>query len=518
MLAQEGFVFIVDSRTGEQVRRPSVIAEALVPMQALLASIVASSYDAIITCDLAGNITSWNETAETMFLYSPEEVLGRSFGMLLVEAEHLKRFLGFARGRERVKDQQLELVRKDGSTAEFSLYLSPILGSDTNVSGVSIFAKNVSRRKEIEAKLLLQHNLQDLVLNSISEGLIVADSSGSFTLFNDAAERILGLGPIDIDSSQWCQAYNLYLPGETHLCPQDQMPLAQALAGHSVKEFQLRVQTPGSGVKFISCNAEPLRDASGILSGAVIVFHDITEKKRIEATLQDSLVALQRSNKDLEQFASVAAHDLQEPLRSVTNYLELFLAIVPVTDETAVRYVGKIRGAVTRMQALVNALLSYARIESRGQPFCEIDCNSVLNNCIENLRSKIDQTNAQITYSNLPTVWGDASQIGQVFENLLSNAIKFSKGEPKIEVSAERNGRFWDVKFQDNGIGIQPEFFDRIFLIFQRLHSASTYQGTGIGLSICKRIVERHGGKMTVKSALNEGTTFIATLPAGLND
>jgi len=517
LLALEGFVVIIDSRKGERLSRPSITAEALVPMQALLASIVASSYDAIITCDLDGNITSWNETAETMFLYSPEEILGRSFSLLLLEAEPLKKLLGYARGKERIKDQQMELVRKDGTSAEFSLYLSPILDIEMDVSGVSIFAKNVSKRKEIEAKLLLQHNLQDLVFNSISEGLVVADSNGKFTLFNKAAENILGLGAIDVDSSEWSKRYNLYLPEQSEICPHDQVPLVRALNSESVKEFHMRVQAPGASVKFIACTAEPLRDAYGSLSGAVMVFSDITEKKHTQAVLQESLIALQRSNKDLEQFAAVAAHDLQEPLRSVTNYLELLLAIVPVTDETAIRYVGKIKGAVKRMQALVSALLNYARIESRGQPFCEIDCNSVLNDCVDNLRSTIDRSHAQITYSNLPTVWGDASQIGQVFENLLSNAIKFSQGEPKIDVTAEKNDRFWKLKFKDNGIGIQPEFFDRIFLIFQRLHSASTYEGTGIGLSICKRIVERHGGKMSVQSAKDEGTTFTVSLPNGAN-
>lgn len=361
-------------------------------------------------------------------------------------------------------------------------------------------------------KVLPAQTLLSTVISTISEGLVVADQSRRLVLFNPAAEKVLGLGLVDVGEDRWSETYKVFLPsGEP--CPENQLPLVRALNGEEVKDQHILICRPETEAKIVTCNAQRLMDESGNMRGAAIVMRDITAEQKAKEQLEAAISSLRRSNHDLEQFATVAAHDLQEPLRSVYNYLELFLGLVPVSDEEPIRYVGKMRAAVKRMQALINALLNYARIETRGKTFAAVDCNSILENCLENLRASITKTNAQITYGNLPTVMGDSSQIGQVFENLIGNALKFSTTEPKIVISAtKKKDRLWEFRVKDNGLGIDPQFHEKIFLIFQRLHTTSAYEGTGIGLSICQKIVERHGGKMSVESSGEQGSTFIFTL------
>lgn len=350
------------------------------------------------------------------------------------------------------------------------------------------------------------------VVSTISEGLVVADQSGRLVFFNPAAEQMLGLGAVDVGSSQWSAIYNVFLPdGEP--CPEHELPLVRALNGEAVNDAHILICQPGKATQNLHCNGQPLFNDDGEKCGAALVMRDVTTEVQARTELENAVTALKRSNRDLEQFASVAAHDLQEPLRSVSNYLELLLNLMPVTDEGAVRYVGKIRAAVKRMQDLITALLNYARIGTRGKPLAPVDCNLIVADCLENLRATIVKRNAQITCGKLPTVLGDPSQLGQVFENLIANAIKFSPEEPKIEISAnkKKNG-FYEFHVKDHGLGISPQFHERIFLIFQRLHTASAYEGTGIGLSICQRIVERHGGTMRVESTGAQGSTFNFTL------
>lgn len=363
--------------------------------------------------------------------------------------------------------------------------------------------------------LTVSSPLFDLVLESISEGLIVVDRSGKSIVFNSAAEQILGAAPIRGEEIEWSVKYPTYLPHDSSPCPSEELPLGRALHGETVKDKHLRVRRVDGSVRDISCNEHPLVDRNSEMKGGVLVFRDITDEVLIHQKLEESVSALRLSNKDLEQFASVAAHDLQEPLRSVSNYLELFLEVVPTTDETALRYVSKIRAALKRMQALINALLNYARIESRARPFQPVDCKVVVETCLENLRSAIKGKGANVTVGELPVVLGDETQIGQLFENLISNAIKFSKDQPEITISSESKGRLCEFRVTDNGIGIQPRFHERIFLIFQKLHAAGKYEGTGIGLSICKRIVARHGGDIRVESDNELGSTFIFSLRCG---
>jgi len=218
----------------------------------------------------------------------------------------------------------------------------------------------------------------------------------------------------------------------------------------------------------------------------------------------------------LEQFAHVASHDLQEPLRMVTNYVQLLAQRYKgKLDTDADEFIGFAVDGAIRMWKLINDLLIYSRVGMPGKELESADCEAVLNQSLNNLKVAIEEKGTVVTHDPLPTVMADNLQMGQLFQNLIGNAIKFRGNEPpRIHVSASRKGNVWTFSVRDNGIGIAPEYAERIFIIFQRLHGRKEYDGTGIGLAICKRIVERHGGRIWAESEVGKGATFYFTLPA----
>lgn len=241
-------------------------------------------------------------------------------------------------------------------------------------------------------------------------------------------------------------------------------------------------------------------------------------ERSLELTSQELIqrnAELRRSNAELEQFAYVASHDLQEPLRMVESYTQLIARRYKGTlGPEANEFIGFIVGGVARMQRLINDLLEYSRVGTRGKPFQPADCEAVLATALANLEAAIREQRATVTHDPLPTVVGDGPQLTQLFQNLIGNAIKFHGQEPpRVHVSAQRDGEAWRVSVRDHGIGIEPQYFNRLFVIFHRLHSREEYPGTGIGLAICKKIAERHGGKIWLESSPGNGTTFYFTIP-----
>jgi signal transduction histidine kinase len=243
---------------------------------------------------------------------------------------------------------------------------------------------------------------------------------------------------------------------------------------------------------------------------------EISERRRAEEALKEKTEELARSNRDLEQFAYVTSHDLQEPLRMVTSYVQLLARRYKgKLDSDADEFIGFAVDGATHMWKLINDLLSYSRVGMRGKELEPTECEMVLNQSLNNLKVAIEEKGAVVTHDPLPTVIADSPQLGQLFQNLIGNAIKFQGNEaPRIHVSASRNGNGWTFSVRDNGMGIAPEYAERIFIIFQRLHNRKEYPGTGIGLAICKKIVEWHGGRIWVESEVGKGATFYFTLPA----
>ena len=241
------------------------------------------------------------------------------------------------------------------------------------------------------------------------------------------------------------------------------------------------------------------------------------ERKRAEEELQRTMVELERSNAELEQFAYIISHDLQEPLRMVASYTQLLEKRYKGSlDADAEEFIAYAVDGARRMQNMIQSLLSYSRVGTRGKPFQPTECESVFEQALANLKLTIDESGAGVTHDPLPRVMADETQLIQLFQNLLGNAIKFrDEKQPRIHVSAKEDSNECLFSVSDNGIGINPEYFDRIFVIFQRLHGREEYPGTGVGLSVCKRIVERHGGRIWVESQPGEGSTFHFAIPKG---
>ena len=248
----------------------------------------------------------------------------------------------------------------------------------------------------------------------------------------------------------------------------------------------------------------------------MIIIRNMTDLKRAEIALSEKAIELMRSNEELQQFAYIASHDLQEPLRTVQSYLQLLQKRYGNNlDDSAHEFIDFAVDGAQRMRSLIEDLLAYARVSSRARPPRPTNLNKVLDEVILSLNARITETNAKIDVKELPTLMADEPQIRQLFQNLITNALKFTKNktQPKISIGAAQSDKVWRICFQDNGIGIAPDFTNKIFNIFRRLHTRGEYSGTGMGLAICKKIAERHRGTIEVQSTPDIGSNFIVCLP-----
>ena len=296
--------------------------------------------------------------------------------------------------------------------------------------------------------------------------------------------------------------------------PQVRRALSDALLPHRDQDFRHRViAANGSTVWMRSIVTSLGRNAlPKLLRGFTV---DITEAARAEEALAQRAEELARSNQDLEDFAYVASHDLQEPLRMVSSYTQLLAERYKARlDPDADEFIAFITDGVARMQALIRDLLTYSRVTIRGREVADTDSNAALARSLTNLRAALLESGAVVSHDPLPVVKADPGQLTQVFQNLIGNSIKFrGPAAPAVRVSARESDREWDFSVTDNGIGIDPQYSDIIFGLFQRLHTRQEYDGTGIGLTLCKKTVERQGGRIWVESQLGEGATFRFTIP-----
>ena len=289
--------------------------------------------------------------------------------------------------------------------------------------------------------------------------------------------------------------------------------IGKMLAGHRAPILEEKIVRLDGVAVDVEVAGAPVTDHGE--RAVLVLVRDITERKRAQAALQQTAADLERSNRDLEQFAYVASHDLQEPLRAVGGYVRLLQHRFP--DKLDAKAQGYIAGAfegATRMEQLITDLLAFSRIGTRGGNFVPTDLETVLQQALGNLQAGIESARATITHDPLPTLTVDATQMMRLFQNLIGNALKFhGESPPAIHVGAQRQAGRWVFSVRDNGIGIEPRYFEKLFQIFHRLHTRKDYPGTGIGLAICKKIVERHGGMIWVESQPGQGSTFHFTIP-----
>jgi light-regulated signal transduction histidine kinase (bacteriophytochrome) len=247
-----------------------------------------------------------------------------------------------------------------------------------------------------------------------------------------------------------------------------------------------------------------------------VIFKDITARKQAEAARTRLLAKMQRSNEEFQQFAHIVSHDLNEPLRTITSFVQLLTRrLQGRLDAEAAEYLAFVEEGAQRLHHLLADLLAYTRAGGESQKVGAVDGDALFARVVADLHLAIAESGATITQDPLPTVWGDATRLGQVVQNLIGNALKFRDSSlPRIHVSAQRQGEEWVFSVRDNGIGLDPKQAERVFGVFQRLHTRQEYAGTGIGLAICKKIIERHGGRIWVESEVGKGATFFFTLPA----
>ncbi len=370
---------------------------------------------------------------------------------------------------------------------------------------------DITERKQAEEALRRRTEELEQLLDMLPEAIWIAeDPECKVIRGNRFANQLLGISEKgNISQSADAPAIRLRQFSQDRELDPDELPMQMAArTGMPQIDFELRIERPDAVTRILLGGAIPLFDKSGGTRGAVAAFHDITERKFVE-------VELRRSNAELEQFAYVASHDLQEPLRAMTGMVQLLgNKYKGQLDERADEYIGHAVEAASRMQALINDLLAYSRVGSRGKPLEPVPASDCLQTALRNLLVSIRESGAIITCDDLPTVHADSVQLIQLFQNLVGNGIKFRGArEPRIHVSATQLKDSWRFSVRDNGIGIEPQYFERIFLVFQRLHTRREYAGTGIGLALCKKIVERHGGAIWVESQPGEGSTFYFTFP-----
>ncbi len=324
-------------------------------------------------------------------------------------------------------------------------------------------------------------------------------------------------------SGRWLEVYGLEARNLNGGCHYDVFPEIpqrwkdvhqRCLQGAVEQCHEDRLERADGSVQWVHWEVRPWFAGDGSIGGIVITSEDITARKKAEESLQQTVQDLARSNRDLEQFAYAASHDLKEPLRMVTGFMTLLRErLHGLGDRTVSESIELATEAASRMQTLMDDLLAYSKV-GRDRTREKADAAAAVKTAIQNLQAMVRESDARITFQDLPIVQANPVELTQLFQNLIGNAIKFRGGRvPEISLAAEPEAQQWHFTVRDNGIGIDPRYSDKVFLIFQRLHTDPRIEGSGIGLAICKKIIETHGGRIWLESAVGSGTTFHFTLP-----
>jgi len=480
------------------------------------AELLQLTHDAIFVRDLDDKIFFWNRGAEECFGWRQDDALQKP-AQVLLNTE-------FPKPRAQVIDELMqrgrwegELVqtRRDGTRLVVASRCALLRDYDGKPTGILEINTDITQRKRAEEAMRRERDRAQTYLDVVGVMVVVLNPDGTVALINRQGCQLLGYTEQELVGRRW---FDIALPSAVRQNVQEAF-LSLLHGGQPFPEhYENLVQTKSGEHRLISWHNILLRNRHGKVTGIISAGNDITDQRRAEKRLRETAAALARSNKELEQFAYVASHDLREPLRMVASYVQLLQRRYQGKfDADADQFIGFIVDGARRMQALIDDLLQYARIETRGKPPQPVDLNRILEVARENLQVAIEEAEAEVVLpAQLPTVPGDDTQMTQLFQNLLSNAVKFHQPDatPRVEISVTRRPGEWEFAVRDNGIGIDPQYHERIFVIFQRLHGREQYPGTGIGLALCKKIVERHGGRIWVESQIGQGATFRFTLPA----
>lgn len=502
--------------------------------------------------DASGTILSVNPVGAGKLGYTVDELVGRSVLQVFPEEEKREASRHVAHCLEhpgQPMSWEIRKIRKDGSLLWVCETAKAVV-REKNQTIVLIVCENITERVEAQEKLRRSQAFLAEAQKISHTGSWCWHIPSGTLLWSEEHNRVFGLDP----KARITPTFDLFL----QLVHSDdrlrvRQAIDEAIRKGSGFDCEYRIVLPDGQVKYVQGVGKPIVKLSGDIDDYMGTTMDITarkqaedalrqahdalekrvqertrelmesnqrleqeivERKRTEAVLAWHSQELARSNAELEQLAYIASHDLQEPLRMVASYMQLVeRRYKDRLDADGHEFIHYAVDGARRMQALIDDLLKYSRIGTRGKPMREVDCAAVVRTVMQSLRISIAETGARIAYASLPTVVGDEMQLTQLFQNLIANAIKFRRGcPPEIDIRADSEEGFWRISVRDNGIGINAEYFGRIFEMFQRLHGNKVYPGNGIGLTICRKIVERHGGRIWVESTPGKGTAFIFTL------
>ena len=519
----------------------------------------------ITRVDLKGALVDANQTFCNMVGYTRDKLLGRP----LSEITHAEDYGEGAdyrnqltRGAMKSATGEKRFVHKDGSVIWVQRTMSIVTDDAGKPQYVISVVENISKRKQVERRQMVEHAVTLLLADahSIAEAIprviqIMSETLGyayGARWVLDPADRVLRCTeswcaaepaveefcrkstssvetetpgkPGGLNRAVWSTAAPVWIADVAQETALKRRESAQQAGLRSAFAFPIPVGGKFYGVmEFFGREVRP-RDER-ILEIARTVGHQIGQfiaRKQAEAELQEANAQLilkaqqlSRSNAELEQFAYVASHDLQEPLRMIASYTQLILRRYGDRfDGDAREFMDFIVDGATRMKQLIEDLLAYSRVGTHGKAFRPTDSGAAVQKALANLRAAIESSTGTVTHDPLPTINADEFQLVQLFQNLIGNALKFKGAEtPRVHISVNEQADTWTFGVKDNGIGIDGEYFDRIFMVFQRLHSRTDYPGTGIGLAICKKVVDRHGGRLWIESGVGSGSTFWFTVP-----
>jgi PAS domain S-box-containing protein len=478
-----------------------------------LAAIIEYSNDAIYSKNLEDTILSWNRGAEKIYGYTAQEMIGRPATRLaaLENGEEFSEILERIGRGESVEYYETVRMRKDGQRCEVSETISPMFDAKGGITVTSTVARDISERKRAERRLAEQQFYVRSLIEASLDPLVTISREGKIKDVNRATESATGVPRDRLIGSDFCDYFTE--PEKAHA------GYRQVFADGLVQDYPLAIRHSSGRLTDVLYNATVFCNQDGEVQGAFATARDVTKQRQAELEAQRYLQELERSNAELQDFASIASHDLQEPLRKVVAFGEhLKEHSGDKLDELGRDFLARMQNAAQRMSVLIEALLQYSRVETRAQPLQAVDTLAVVFGAVSDVGERINRSQARIECTAMPKVIADPVQVRQLIQNLVANALKFQRPGTRPHVVIEsRTTDHGDceISVRDNGIGFEPRYMERIFRPFQRLHGRSEYEGSGMGLAICRKVVARHGGTITAHSAPGEGSTFVVTLPAG---
>ena len=468
------------------------------------AAIIENSDDAIVSKDLDGTIRSWNPGAEKIFGYKKDEVIGKNIRLLIPEnrIDEEPEIIRQIKAGQRVDHYETIRRRKDGTLINLSLTVSPIKDETGKIVGASKIGRDITLIKEVENK----QAVLAAIVESSEDAIIGKDLKGNITTWNPGAEKLFGYMPEEVLGKHGSILFPEDRLSEEH------MIMERINKGETVEHFDTQRKTKGGKVLDISLTISPIKDLKGKIIGSSKIARDITERKEAERELEKKTIELERSNKELNDFAYIVSHDLKAPLRAIGTLADFIVKDYreKLGDEGK-EYIDLLLGRVKRMNNLIEGVLKYSRVGRTKERKTEVNLNAFINEIINAINIP---DNIKIKVDKLPEIIFEKIPLHQIFQNLITNAVKFmDKAEGEIMITAKDLGNFYEFSVSDNGPGIEERHFEKIFQIFQTLQARDEFESTGIGLTIVKKTVEFYGGEIRVSSEPGKGATFHFTLP-----